>query len=183
MKSRLTVLAILLCFLTGALNAQTTTASITGTVSDPSGAVVPNVKVTATNTATNLSYPAQTNEAGLFNILFLPVGPYNVTTEAEGFKKTVLGPFALEVNQIARVDSTFKWAKPPNRWRSGTSLRFCRRNRPRPATSHASRLSVLPLNGRNFASLTHAHPRRHFHQPERDEHLQAAFRVPVAVRR
>jgi hypothetical protein len=45
-----------------ALAAQTITGSITGTAADPSGAVVANVKITATNTATNLTYTANTNE-------------------------------------------------------------------------------------------------------------------------
>src|SRR6266404_6274303 len=102
MKTHFLVISVLL--LSAALSAQTITASITGTVTDPTGAVVPNAKVTASNVGTNLSYPATTNQSGVYNLLFLPVGQYNVTTEATGFKKTVLGPFTLEVNQSARVD-------------------------------------------------------------------------------
>src|SRR5690349_12016786 len=97
-------LAVLLCAWAGFLHAQTITASITGTATDPSGGVVPNVKISATNTGTNVSYTTTTNDSGVFNLLFLPVGTYNVATDAQGFKKTVLGPFSLEVNQIARVD-------------------------------------------------------------------------------
>src|SRR5258708_5867098 len=102
MKTKLLVISVLL--LSAAVSAQTITASITGTVSDPTGAVVPNAKVTATNVGTNLSYPASTNDSGVYNMSFLPVGQYNLTAEAAGFKKTVLGPFTLEVNQIARLD-------------------------------------------------------------------------------
>src|SRR5947199_1109329 len=86
------------------LPAQTITGSITGTVTDPSGAIVTNVKIVATNVGTNITHTAQTNEAGVYNLVFLPVGQYTVSAEAKGFKRTVLGPFALEVNQIARVD-------------------------------------------------------------------------------
>src|SRR5262245_48206386 len=85
-------LGIVLCLLANVALAQTVTASITGTVSDPSGSVAPNVKVIATNTGTNLTYPATSNEAGVYNLLFLPVGQYNVSAEAQGFKKTILGP-------------------------------------------------------------------------------------------
>src|SRR5215470_15804288 len=90
--------------LAGYAAAQTITASITGTVADPTSAAVPNVKITATNADTNVNYSATTNDSGVYNLLFLPVGRYNVAAEAQGFKKVILGPFALEVNQIARVD-------------------------------------------------------------------------------
>src|SRR5438270_12190932 len=96
-KARLAFLVVLVCFLAGAMSAQTITASITGTVTDPSGAIVPNVKVVATNSATNIANTATTNESGVYNILFLPAGQYNVAAEAQGFKKSVLGPFTLEV--------------------------------------------------------------------------------------
>lgn len=104
MKRNIWAMAALLSLLTCAVVAQTITASITGTVTDASGAVVPNAKVTATNVATNLTYTATTNESGLYNLRFLPVGQYTVSTETQGFKRTILGPFGLEVNQTARVD-------------------------------------------------------------------------------
>ncbi len=103
-NKRVALLAFWALFLARAVSAQTVTASITGTLRDPSGAVVPNVKVAATNTGTNQTYTAITNESGLYNLLFLQVGDYSVVAEAQGFKKTTLGPFKLEVNQIARVD-------------------------------------------------------------------------------
>jgi len=101
MRIKIIAAIVLLALFVAAGFAQTTTASITGTVADPTGAVVPSVKVTAINVGTNGNYPATTNESGVFNLLFLPVGQYNVSTEAQGFKKTILGPFTLEVNQIA----------------------------------------------------------------------------------
>src|SRR3954464_5482773 len=96
--------ATLLVLAASLLPAQTITGSITGTVSDPSGAVITNVKIVATNVGTNITNNSTTNESGVYNIPFLPVGQYTVSAEQKGFKKTVLGPFALEVNQIARLD-------------------------------------------------------------------------------
>ena len=64
---------------------QTTTGAITGTITDPSGAAVPSVKVTAANTATNVSNTTQSNAAGVFNFPFLPIGEYTLTAEAQGF--------------------------------------------------------------------------------------------------
>src|SRR6266567_4639743 len=101
---RFLALAIILVALTSISIGQTTTGAITGTVTDPSGASIPGVKITATNIATNINNTTQNNEAGVYNFPFLPIGDYTVTAEAQGFKKTVLGPFRLEVNQIARVD-------------------------------------------------------------------------------
>src|SRR5262249_22971409 len=100
----LCTVGVVFFFLTPLAMTQTITGTITGTVTDPSGGIVPNVRVTGTNTGTNLTYSTQTNEAGVYNLLFLPVGQYTVTVESSGFKKTVLGPFALEVAQVARVD-------------------------------------------------------------------------------
>ena len=62
--------AILFVFflLAGAAAAQTITGAITGTVADASGAVVPNVRITATNTGTNLTHNAVSNESGLYNL-------------------------------------------------------------------------------------------------------------------
>lgn len=156
---RFAAFVLLLCFFTGGLNAQTVTATITGTVGDPSGAVVPNVKVTATNVATNLSYSANTNDAGVYNLLFLPIGQYNVTTEAQGFKKTVLGPFTLEVNQIARVDVSLQVGDTTQSVEIKDFAPILQTEST--ATGDAltsNRLSTLPLNGRNFASLTQLIP-------------------------
>src|SRR5215813_9711465 len=88
--------AAVFCALSAAAFSQTITSSITGTVADSSGAVIPNAKVTVTNTATNLSYNASSNAAGVYNLLFLPIGEYNLTVEVPGFKKVAQGPFTLE---------------------------------------------------------------------------------------
>jgi hypothetical protein len=54
------------------LQGQTITGAITATVADLSGAVVPNVRVTATNSATNIAQTTHSNEAGVYNFTFLP---------------------------------------------------------------------------------------------------------------
>jgi Carboxypeptidase regulatory-like domain len=84
--------------------AQTYTATLTGNVSDPQGAAVPNVKVTATNQGTGLAYNAQTSDTGVYTIPFLPVGTYVISIEATGFKKLVSNEIKLEINQTARVN-------------------------------------------------------------------------------
>ena len=103
---------LLLCltsffFLTNAVG-QNVTASITGLVSDSSGAVVAGATVTAENVATGVKTTAQTNDTGAYTIRLLPIGTYTVTVEAKGFSSQKTSPFALEIDQTAKVDTTLK---------------------------------------------------------------------------
>lgn len=84
--------------------AQTGAASITGLVTDQSGAATPGVAVTATNQGTNVEYSAISNAAGLYEILSVPIGSYVVKASLSGFKVTTTRPITLEAKQIARVD-------------------------------------------------------------------------------
>src|SRR5256885_17074261 len=68
------------------LLAQGGRASITGVVSDSSGAVVPNVTITAINAGTGLTTDVTTSEIGSFTIPLLPVGSYTLTARKDGFK-------------------------------------------------------------------------------------------------
>ncbi|HXJ42377.1 MAG TPA: carboxypeptidase-like regulatory domain-containing protein [Bryobacteraceae bacterium] len=155
----LALLTVCAFIVSNCVYAQTITASITGTVTDPSGAVVPNVKITATNADTNVNYSATTNQDGVYNLLFLAVGRYNVAAENSGFKKSVLGPFPLEVNQIARVDVKLEVGDTTQSVEISDFAPILQTEST--ATGDAltsTRLSSLPLNGRNFASLTQLIP-------------------------
>src|SRR5215470_2570082 len=94
----------LVLLLSPAILAQVTTGTITGAVTDPSGAAVPNAHVTATNVGTALSRSVESNGEGEYRIEFLPVGEYSVEISAPGFRKVVQKNIVLEVNQAARVD-------------------------------------------------------------------------------
>jgi outer membrane receptor protein involved in Fe transport len=80
------------------------TASITGLVSDSSGAVVSGANVTAKSDATSLETRAQTNEQGYYNLLQLAPGAYTITVDMTGFKTVVEKNLALAVGQTARVN-------------------------------------------------------------------------------
>src|SRR5215471_3017467 len=84
--------------------AQTVTGSITGQVTDPSGAVVSGAVVSAENVATSVKTTATTNSAGLYTIRFLPIGSYSLTVDFKGFASAKVAPFPLESNQTAKVD-------------------------------------------------------------------------------
>ncbi len=62
---------------------------MTGTVRDPSGAVVPKATITVTNVRTNISVKGETDDAGFYTIPSLRPGEYSVTAESAGFSKIV----------------------------------------------------------------------------------------------
>lgn len=80
------------------------TSSLTGTVTDPNGAVVSGATVTATNVATNISTTTQTTDAGLYRFPTLPVGTYTVKVEASGFSTASLEQVVLTVAQVVTQD-------------------------------------------------------------------------------
>ena len=87
---------------------QEVTASITGTVTDPSGAAVAGATVTATSQERGQTYTAVTNDSGLYRIAQLPVGTYAVKVEKVGFALASYPAFVLTLNQVARVDVAMK---------------------------------------------------------------------------
>ncbi|MFN8811456.1 MAG: carboxypeptidase regulatory-like domain-containing protein, partial [Acidobacteriota bacterium] len=137
------------------VSAQTITGTFTGTLTDPSGSVLPKAKVTATNTATNVQFSANTNDAGIYNILFLPIGEYRLTAELTGFKKAQLGPFKIEVNQIARVDIKLEVGDVSQSVEvTGVAPILQTEATDTGQSLNAEKLTALPLKSRNFVSLT-----------------------------
>ena len=94
------------------LAAQVTTASIQGTVTDASGAVMQKVEVKATQLETNFTRSAFTDDSGQYAIKFLPVGNYRVDAAVPGFKTFTRIGIVLEVNRNARVDPVLQVGAP-----------------------------------------------------------------------
>jgi outer membrane receptor protein involved in Fe transport len=88
--------------------AQQATAQLTGTVKDPSGAVVVGAKLTLKNSDTNIARTVNTNKEGDYLFTLVPIGTYEVTVEQSGFKKAVQRDVTLNVNQNARLDLTLQ---------------------------------------------------------------------------
>jgi hypothetical protein len=80
-----------------------TTGSISGTVTDPNGAVVPGATVTVTNLGTGAQRVDTTNDAGAFTISTLQPGTYSVAVEGKGFKRSVAPNIAVEVSKVAQL--------------------------------------------------------------------------------
>ena len=100
--------SILLLSLTQAGMAQEVSASITGVITDPSGAAVPGATVTATDVNRGTVWPTESNEEGVYALPRIPAGTYSLKVESEGFKTTVRSDVVLELNQRARVDLTLE---------------------------------------------------------------------------
>jgi hypothetical protein len=84
-----TILLAAMALLPATLRAQVSTATISGQVTDPSGAVIPKATVTATEQNTGVQTKAVSNSAGEYSIPFLKTGTYTITAEAKGFSKFV----------------------------------------------------------------------------------------------
>src|SRR5262245_1790647 len=98
----LPVLFLLLCLIPAASYAQN--ATIVGTVTDPSGAVMPNVNVTVNNPATGWTRTFSTNEAGQYVVADIQIGHYNIKAEAAGFKISEQKDVNVQVGDRLRVD-------------------------------------------------------------------------------
>jgi hypothetical protein len=98
------ILLLLALFIAGIAFSQAGNATLLGTVTDASGGVVPNAKVTITEAKTGVSYARQTNESGNYTVPDLSSGNYTVSVELSGFKKERRAGVVVEVNSSTRVD-------------------------------------------------------------------------------
>ncbi len=99
----LLTLTTLLVF-AGILFGQETSSNLVGTVTDTTGAAVPNAKITATNRDTNVKYTTFTNNVGEYRINNVPVGQYNVSAAASGFAMATKADVAMELNHTTSVN-------------------------------------------------------------------------------
>ena len=84
--------------------AQTSSATVSGTVRDPTGAVIPGASITLTNSATNISSKTTTNTAGVYFVAGVVPGPYTLSVEAAGMQRFE-GKLTVQVGQSAVVDA------------------------------------------------------------------------------
>lgn len=99
------VIALLLVSLFSvSARAQGERGSLSGIVTDPTGAVVPGAEVTATNKETNIETKTTTTDAGVYRIPYLPLGTYKVTVKATGFQTTITDNITLRVAQSLNID-------------------------------------------------------------------------------
>src|SRR5882672_5391280 len=102
--SRILLLVAAAVVVQGNTFAQTTFATITGLVTDPNGAVIPGVQVSAVKVDSNYRYTARSNEVGYYNLAQLREGEYILRAEAPGFKASVERGIVLVAQDVRRID-------------------------------------------------------------------------------
>lgn len=150
---------LVLCLCSSLVLAQVGTSSITGLVTDPSGAVVPNAKVVATNEATGVEYSGATNATGNYTFSSLPPGAYSIAIRQAGFQNftsvhnilTVGAPLVIDAKmrvgsagEVVQVESSYERIETSSAAISDVVTE--------------NQVKNLPLNGRNPLALLTLEP-------------------------
>jgi hypothetical protein len=148
------IAACLLLTVSKPAQAQNWNSNLEGIILDPTGAVVPGATIALRNPATGLRRTTTSSENGFYSFPLLPVGMYELEVSKSGFAAKTLSGLVLQVGQTARVDVTLELA------RGETTVRVEARppliETATPALGDEidnARVSLLPLNGRQFSQL------------------------------
>ena len=151
---RVLVAALSLFLLTALLHAQSTNASLTGRITDPSHAAVPNATIAAISAGTNLSYKTLTGASGEYSLANLAPGTYRVEVEKPGFKKLVKTDVILHVQDSLALDfeMTLGAESETVNVEAGAPLVNTESGTVSTVVDHEF-VENLPLNGRSFQAL------------------------------
>src|SRR6202522_172904 len=149
------VMVLGLCSASQPLLSQQTTASITGTVEDSSGAALPGTTVTARDTQRGTSSTTKAGDGGVYNFNDLPIGNYEVKAEAAGFDTAVQPPITLVLNQRARIDFKMKVGAVSNTVQVSSEAPQLQADTTQVSTLiDAHTIVGIPLATRNYVELT-----------------------------
>jgi Carboxypeptidase regulatory-like domain len=156
---RFLVLAAMLGLAVAVLNAQSTNASLTGRVTDPSRAIIPEARVAVINTGTGIHYEGVTNETGSYYVANLPPGMYRIEVEKLGFKTVIKSDVILHVQDTLELNFEMVLGS--------ASESVTVEGGPLPLDTESSTVGTvveqrkaneLPLNGRNVFNLIELAP-------------------------
>ena len=151
---RIWLILLLLGGMPAALPGQIVSASIVGSVTDPSGGTIPGVKVVVTSQETNLTRSTITNDTGDYSFPSLPPGRYNLSASQPGFKEALVSGFELLIDQTARVDLKLEVGNLSEQVTVDASAVQLQTENPTLGQVIEEKPIVdLPLNGRNFVQL------------------------------
>ena len=137
------------------LRAQQFQGSFTGTVTDPTGAVVPGVTVTATEVDKGFTRSTVTLGDGSYTIPLLPPGHYRVTAEKQGFEKTSQGPMDLSVDAHVKIDFQLRVGSQTTTITVQSAAPVLDTQTSSVGTTvEQTKISQLPFNGRHFLEAT-----------------------------
>ena len=147
------VLTLVFIGATGRASAQETTGTITGTVTDQTGSVLPGVSVTLRNTNTNIARTVVTNESGIYMATLLPIGGYEVTFELQGFQTVTVRNITLHVNDRLLIDGKLTVGGVAESVEVSAAREVVQPLPQLQTTMGARQVQELPLNNRNFVQL------------------------------
>jgi hypothetical protein len=156
LKFKLAVLLVLISSLTLASTSvwAQATAQITGTIHDPSGAVLPGVEVKATQTETGINRTTISNETGTFVLPSLPTGPYKVEAALAGFRTYVQSNIVLQVNSNPAINITLEVGEVAQSVEvQANASQVETRSTAVGSVIENQRIVELPLNGRQVTDL------------------------------
>src|SRR5262245_50705155 len=141
-------------FLVSGSFAQVQNASLTGLVTDSSGAVIEGATVSVKNRATNLVYGQQTDSSGYYLFPSLPIGTYTVTVEMAGFRKSVQDDVLLQTGQRGRNDVRLQVGGVTDEVQVSASISDLETQQSSPSSLVSNRLVLdVPLAIRNWDDL------------------------------
>lgn len=147
--------ACLLVLMAPALSmAQAYYGGVVGTVTDPSGAAIPNAAVIVRNTQTTVAQRVTTNQYGYYSVHALIPGTYSVEVSSHGFQSTVVEPVTIQVARIVTVNTQLKLgAVATSVTVAATATQVDTANATIGTVVNNKTVVDMPLNGRNFTQL------------------------------
>src|SRR5919109_3791895 len=147
-------IALLVSFISGAQVWAQGTAQISGTVKDPTGAVLPGVEVTATQTETGIARMTVSNETGAYVLPNLPLGPYKLEASLPGFRTFIQTGIVLQVNDNPTINITLEVGQRTEQIEVQANAALVEtRTVGVGQVMEQQRILELPLNGRNVTDL------------------------------
>ncbi|MGH9430182.1 MAG: TonB-dependent receptor domain-containing protein [Terriglobia bacterium] len=135
------------------------TGSISGVVSDPSGAVIPGVNVIALNTQTGIRQTVVTDAKGFYNFPALPIGSYDIDVQQSGFRHYRQTGLVINANSALRADVSLQvGATTQEVTVSSAALHVETRNTQMGEVIGNTKITSVPLNGRSFTNLLALQP-------------------------
>jgi hypothetical protein len=140
---------------TGSLRAQIDMGGVAGTIKDPAGAVVPGASVTLTNQATGVARKVNSSSSGTYVFEAVPAGTYNLRVEANGFKTYLATGIQVHVQNVVAADVALYVGAVSEVLTVTSQLQLLQAQDASLGRTIGTRsVNDLPLNGRNWLSLT-----------------------------
>lgn len=139
--------------------AQLTTADVVGTVTDSSGAIIPDAKVTLTNNGTSVTKVTATSGTGDYTFNLLIPGRYTISIDAKGFKKAVIADFSLAAGDRQRQNAALQPGSIEETVEVTSTAPLLQTDSSAVQSTVTERsVQDLPLNGRNYINLVQVQP-------------------------